>query len=85
MCLCILQCIEEVDRLHPSTFAFCHRFKEGFASVLPNVLKLAQGKSVPAKQYNDARKDALAEDLPGSHSRFVNECESRSVVTPCNL
>ncbi|KAL7374088.1 hypothetical protein ABVT39_021647 [Epinephelus coioides] len=55
---------DEVDRIHPSTSSFCHRFKEGFAGVLPNVLKLAEGKSPLAKQYTDARRDALAEDLP---------------------
>ncbi|XP_040893379.1 uncharacterized protein LOC121181521 isoform X3 [Toxotes jaculatrix] len=56
---------DEVDRIHPSTNGFYHRFKEGFASVLPNVLKIAQGRSSLAKQYTDARQDSLAEDLPG--------------------
>ncbi|XP_030292943.1 sterile alpha motif domain-containing protein 3 isoform X2 [Sparus aurata] len=56
---------DEVDRIHPSTHGFCHRFREGFATVLPNVLKLAEGKSLLAKQYTDARQDALADDLPG--------------------
>lgn len=62
----ILQVFDEVDQIHPSTHSFCHRFREGFATVLPNVLKLAEGKTPLAKQCTDARKDALAEDLPGS-------------------
>lgn len=66
MHVCILQVFDEVDRIHPSTHSFCHRFRESFATVLPNVLKLAEGKSLLAKQYTDARQDALAEDLPGS-------------------
>ncbi|KAJ8346572.1 hypothetical protein SKAU_G00279730 [Synaphobranchus kaupii] len=56
---------EEVNRLHPSTSSFCHRFREGFASVMPNVLELAEGKTPLSKQYIDARQDALDEDLPG--------------------
>ncbi|GAA6072918.1 uncharacterized protein LOC121180247 isoform X3 [Tachysurus ichikawai] len=39
--------------------------REGFARVLPNVLKLATAKSPLAKQYIETRQDALAEDLPG--------------------
>lgn len=60
---------DEVDRIHPSTNGFCQRFREGFASVLLNVLKLAQGKSPLAKLYTDAREDALSEDLPGIDMR----------------
>ncbi|XDV17636.1 hypothetical protein PO909_023468 [Leuciscus waleckii] len=57
---------DEVDRIHPSPNSFCHRFREGFASVLPNVLKLARTKSILAvQQYTEARQDALAEDIPG--------------------
>ncbi|KAF7709134.1 uncharacterized protein LOC124383284 isoform X1 [Silurus meridionalis] len=51
---------DEIDRIHPSPSSFCHRFREGFARVLPNVLKLAT-----AKQYTETRQNALAEDLPG--------------------
>uniref|UniRef100_A0AAV2MIG2 Uncharacterized protein n=1 Tax=Knipowitschia caucasica TaxID=637954 RepID=A0AAV2MIG2_KNICA len=58
-------CIDEVDRIHPTVVAFCDRFREGFVGVLPNILKLAQGKSTVAKQYTDVRHDALVEDLPG--------------------
>lgn len=58
-------CFDEVDRIHPSRSSFCQRFREGFSGVLPNVLKLAEGKSPLAKKYIDARQDALAEDLPG--------------------
>lgn len=76
----ILQFFDEVDRIHPSTSSFCHRFKEGFARILPDVLKLAEGKSPLAKQYTDARRDALAEDLPGSDSHLANEPDSRSAV-----
>ncbi|KAF7688560.1 hypothetical protein HF521_013367 [Silurus meridionalis] len=56
---------DEIDRIHPSPSSFCHRFREGFARVLPNVLKLATAKSPLAKQYTETRQDALAEDLPG--------------------
>lgn len=59
----ILQFFDEVDQNHPSISSFCRRFREGFASVLPNVLNLAEGKSPVAKQYTDARQDVLAEDL----------------------
>ncbi|CAL8338051.1 unnamed protein product [Boreogadus saida] len=55
----------EVDRIHRSQKGFSDRFRGGFASVLTNVLQLAKGKSPIAKQYNKARQDALAEDLPG--------------------
>ncbi|KAK2863770.1 hypothetical protein Q7C36_002924 [Tachysurus vachellii] len=56
---------DEIDRIHPSPSSFCHRFREGFARVLPNVLKLATAKSPLAKEYTETRQDALAEDLPG--------------------
>ncbi|XP_060716644.1 uncharacterized protein LOC132839597 [Tachysurus vachellii] len=56
---------DEIDQIHPSPSSFCHRFREGFARVLPNVLKLATAKSPLAKQYTETRQDALAEDLPG--------------------
>ncbi|KAG1925400.1 hypothetical protein F2P79_025572 [Pimephales promelas] len=55
---------DEVDRMYPSTSSFCHRFREGFASVLPNVLKLAKIKTPLAKEYTKARQDAPAEDIP---------------------
>ncbi|GAA6072917.1 uncharacterized protein LOC121180247 isoform X1 [Tachysurus ichikawai] len=50
---------DEIDRIHPT------ESREGFARVLPNVLKLATAKSPLAKQYIETRQDALAEDLPG--------------------
>ncbi len=66
----------EVDQIHPFTSSFCHCFRNSFASVLPNVLKLEEGKSPLAKQCTDARQDAMAEDLPGSGSSFDNVCDS---------
>ncbi|CAL8293022.1 unnamed protein product [Arctogadus glacialis] len=63
--MCVLQLFNEVDRIHRSQKGFSDRFRGGFASVLTNVLQLAKGKSPIAKQYNEARQDALAEDLPG--------------------
>ncbi|XP_057190414.1 uncharacterized protein LOC130554643 [Triplophysa rosa] len=56
---------DEVDRIHPSTSSFCHRFRECFTTVLPNVLNLAKGKSHLTQYYTDARQEAMAEDLPG--------------------
>lgn len=50
---------------------FCRCFREGFATVLQNVLKLAEGKSPLAKQYTDAKQDAVAEDLPGSERDLI--------------
>lgn len=59
------RCFEEVDRIHPSTSSFCHRFREGMSGVLSNVLKLAEGKSPFMEAYSLVRRDSLAEDLPG--------------------
>ena len=69
--MCVLQLFNEVDRIHRSQKGFSDRFRGGFASVLTNVLQLAKGKSPIAKQYNEARQDALAEDLPGSHGHLA--------------
>ncbi|XP_060717823.1 uncharacterized protein LOC132840294 isoform X2 [Tachysurus vachellii] len=55
---------DEIDRIHPSPSSFCHRFRDGFARVLSNMLKLATAKSPLAKQYTETRQDAMAEDLP---------------------
>ena len=77
----ILQFFDEVDRIHPSPNGFCHRFREGFASVLPNVLKLAMTKSPLAKHYVEARQDALAEDIPGKDSHLASEPHNNI----CNL
>lgn len=60
MSLCMYPTIfDEVDQIHPSA----HSFRKGFATVLPNLLKLAEGKSLLAKPYTDARQDAPAEDV----------------------
>ncbi|XP_051253923.1 sterile alpha motif domain-containing protein 3-like isoform X2 [Dicentrarchus labrax] len=54
---------DEVDRIHPSSVNLCRRLKEGFTSVVPKVLKLAQGKTPLAKIYVEAREEMLVEDL----------------------
>jgi len=76
----ILQFFDEVDRMY-STSSFCHRFREGFASVLPNVLKLAKIKTPLAKEYTEARQDALAEDIPGRDRSLASE--PHNII--CNL
>ncbi|KAF7688742.1 hypothetical protein HF521_013549 [Silurus meridionalis] len=64
---------DQIYRIHPSPRSFCHRFREDFARVLPNVLKLATAKSPLAKQYTETRQDALAEDLPEKRSITMKE------------
>lgn len=59
------QLCDEVDRMHPDAVNLCRRFTEGFATIVPKVVKLAQGKSPLAKIYTEVREEMLAEDLQG--------------------
>ncbi|KAK7126497.1 hypothetical protein R3I94_017849 [Phoxinus phoxinus] len=58
--------LEEVGRIH-STASIS--FTDGFNQIVHKVLALAQGKSPLAKQYLEAREEALTEDLPGMDFR----------------
>ncbi|KAJ7983760.1 hypothetical protein DPEC_G00372960, partial [Dallia pectoralis] len=60
--------LEEVGRIH-STASIS--FTDGFNPIVPKVLALAQGKSPLAKQYLEAREEALTEDLPGMDFRVA--------------
>lgn len=46
-------------------------FTDGFNQIVPKVLALAQGKSLLAKQYLEAREEALTEDLPGTYKKLI--------------
>lgn len=74
-----------LTRLTKSILHLCHHFREGFAGVVPNVLKLAEGKAPLVKQYTDARQDALSEDRPGSDSHLANEPDNRSLAVITTL
>ncbi|KAL0984519.1 hypothetical protein UPYG_G00142530 [Umbra pygmaea] len=58
--------LEEVGRIH-STASIS--FTDCFNQIVSKVLALAQGKSPIAKQYLEAREEALFEDLPGMDFR----------------
>ncbi|KAJ7991289.1 hypothetical protein DPEC_G00295790 [Dallia pectoralis] len=62
----INELLEEVGRIHSTTSI---SFTDGFNPIVPKVLALAQGKSPLAKQYLEAREEALTEDLPGMDFR----------------
>ncbi|KAJ8397466.1 hypothetical protein AAFF_G00437420 [Aldrovandia affinis] len=53
---------QEMDRIHPGNV--CRRFQDGFQNLVPNLLRLAQGKSNLFKTYIKAREDAPMDDLP---------------------
>ncbi|XP_047235224.1 uncharacterized protein LOC124876465 isoform X3 [Girardinichthys multiradiatus] len=55
---------DEVQRIHPAMENMQQRFSEGFACIMPKVLHLTQGKSPLYQLYQQARKEALTEDVP---------------------
>lgn len=64
-----LQLLEEVGRIH-STASIS--FTDGFNQIVPKVLALAQGKSPLAKQYLEARDEALTEVEEAMISSFYS-------------
>lgn len=57
-----LQLLEEVRRIHSESISFTDSFNQ----IVPKVLALAEAKCPRAKQYIEAKEEALAEDLPGT-------------------
>lgn len=68
----LLQLCDEVERIHPTMGNMQQRFSEGFACITSKVLHLTQGKSPLYQLYEEAREEALNEEIPGTHDIVVH-------------